>query len=103
MGILAMCLALAALLKRCQRRRIRCSVGFRERPICRPEASLRGRGNVGIADIRPNGLLFFASANWVGNDLRAAIKNAAEPVREVMVNLAASPEIDVTRSACWSR
>jgi len=45
---------------------------------------------------RPNGVLFFANANRFSSRLRAAIKNAPGPISEVILNLEASPEIDVT-------
>lgn len=45
---------------------------------------------------RPNGLLFFANANRVRNRLRDLTAPAGSPLRAVVINLEASPEIDVT-------
>jgi sulfate permease, SulP family len=45
---------------------------------------------------RPNGLLFFANANRVLNRLRELTKSTNVPLRAVVINLEASPEIDVT-------
>lgn len=45
---------------------------------------------------RPNGILFFANANRVRNRLRELVKQAAEPLQAVVINLEASPEVDVT-------
>jgi high affinity sulfate transporter 1 len=95
--ILAMCLTLAALLKK----------------VSAPQDSVLGRlpGTETFVDMeqypeaepvpglliyRPNGLLFFANSNRVRNRLHAAIKDAARPVRKVILTLEASPEIDVT-------
>ena len=95
--ILAMCLTLIALLKK----------------VSAPQDSILGRlpgtGNFvdvtrytqaqlipGLLIFRPDGVLFFANANRFSTRLRAAIKDAATPVRDVILNLEASPEIDVT-------
>ena len=95
--ILAMCLTLVALLKK----------------VSAPQDSVLGRlpGTGAFVDLaqhpqaesipgllifRPNGLLFFANANRFSSRLRAAVKNAPEPINEVILNLEASPEIDVT-------
>jgi high affinity sulfate transporter 1 len=95
--ILAMCLTLAALLKK----------------VSAPQDSLLGRlhGTNVFVDIeqypeaepipnlliyRPNGLLFFANSNRVRNRLLAAIKDAARPIGKVIVTMEASPEIDAT-------
>jgi high affinity sulfate transporter 1 len=45
---------------------------------------------------RPNGMLFFANANRIRNHLRELTNPAAGPFRAVLINLEASPEIDVT-------
>ncbi len=45
---------------------------------------------------RPNGILFFANANRIRNRLRELTRSADVPVRAVLMNLEASPEIDVT-------
>ena len=95
--ILAMCLTLVALLKK----------------VSAPLDSVLGRlpGTRTFVDLalhpkaesiprllifRPNGVLFFANANRFSSRLRAAIKNAPGPISEVILNLEASPEIDVT-------
>jgi len=95
--ILAMCLTLAALLKK----------------VSVPQDSLLGRlpgtgtfvdldrypqakAISGVLIFRPNGILFFANANRFSNRLRAVLKDTTEPIRKVIVNLEASPEIDVT-------
>ena len=95
--ILAMCLTLIALLKK----------------VSAPQDSILGRlpgtGNFvdvtrysqaqlipGLLIFRPDGVLFFANANRFSTRLRAAIKDAVTPVRDVILNLEASPEIDVT-------
>jgi len=95
--ILAMCLTLVALLKK----------------ISAPMDSVLGRlpgtrtfvdlarhptaeSVPGVLIFRPNGLLFFANANRFSSRLRAAVKNAPGPIGEVILNLEASPEIDVT-------
>ncbi len=45
---------------------------------------------------RPNGMLFFANANRIRNRLRELTKQADGPLHAVLINLEASPEIDVT-------
>jgi sulfate permease, SulP family len=45
---------------------------------------------------RPNGILFFANANRIRNRLRELTKSTNVPLRSVVINLEASPEIDVT-------
>ncbi|RZU40746.1 SulP family inorganic anion transporter [Edaphobacter modestus] len=45
---------------------------------------------------RPNGMLFFANANRIRNRLRELMRSADVPLRAVLMNLEASPEIDVT-------
>jgi len=50
----------------------------------------------GLLIFRPNGIVFFANANRVHNRLRELVKAAEEPLRAVIINLEASPEIDVT-------
>jgi len=45
---------------------------------------------------RPNGILFFASANRIRNRLRILAKPADTRIHAVLMNLEASPEIDVT-------
>jgi MFS superfamily sulfate permease-like transporter len=95
--ILAMCLTLAALLKKASA------------PLDSVLGRLPGTGTfvdlalhseaVSIPRLlifRPNGVLFFANANRFSSRLHAAIKNAPGPIREVILNLEASPEIDVT-------
>ena len=95
--ILAMCLTLIALLKK----------------VSAPQDAVLGRlpGTGTFVDVtryreaeqipgllifRPQGLLFFANANRFSTRLRAAIKGAVTPTRDVILNLEASPEIDVT-------
>ena len=95
--IVAMCLTLAALLKK----------------VSAPQDSILGRlpGTEIFVDMeqypeaepipdlliyRPNGLLFFANSNRIRNRLHAAIKDAARPIRKVILTMEASPEIDVT-------
>ena len=45
---------------------------------------------------RPNGILFFANANRIRNRIRELRHSANAPLRAVLINLEASPEIDVT-------
>ncbi len=45
---------------------------------------------------RPNGILFFANANRIRNRLRELTRPSHQPLRAVVMNLEASPEIDVT-------
>jgi high affinity sulfate transporter 1 len=95
--ILAMCLTLAVLLKK----------------LSAPQDSVLGRlpGTASFVDLeqhpeaesvpgllifRPNGIVFFANSNRVRSRLNSAIKKAGRPIRDVIVNLEASPEIDAT-------
>lgn len=50
----------------------------------------------GLLIFRPNGVLFFANANRVHNRMRELVKASGTPLKAVIVNLEASPEIDVT-------
>jgi SulP family sulfate permease len=50
----------------------------------------------GLLIFRPNGVLFFANANRVHSRLRELIKTTRPSLRAVIINLEASPEIDVT-------
>jgi MFS superfamily sulfate permease-like transporter len=50
----------------------------------------------GVLIFRPNGILFFANANRFSTRLRDALTGSEVPVREVIVSMEASPEIDVT-------
>ena len=50
----------------------------------------------GLLLFRINGLLFFANANRVFNHLRQLIQDSREPLRGVVLNLEAVPEIDIT-------
>lgn len=50
----------------------------------------------GLLIFRPNGVIFFANANRVHNRLRELVKNAGASIRAIIVNLEASPEIDIT-------
>jgi len=50
----------------------------------------------GLLIFRPNGIVFFANANRIRNRLRELVKQADPPVKTVLVNLEASPEMDVT-------
>ena len=45
---------------------------------------------------RPNGVLFFANANRIRNRIRELTQSTNAPFRAVLINLEASPEIDVT-------
>jgi sulfate permease, SulP family len=45
---------------------------------------------------RPNGLIFFANANRIRNRLRELTKSADPSLLAILINLEASPEIDVT-------
>ena len=47
----------------------------------------------GLLIFRPNGVLFFANANLIHSRLRELVKQAGKPLRAVLVNLEASPEI----------
>jgi sulfate permease, SulP family len=50
----------------------------------------------GLIIFRPNGIVFFANANRVHGHLLELVKAAGTSLRAVIVNLEASPEIDVT-------
>jgi len=50
----------------------------------------------GLLIFRPHGVLFFATANRIHSRLRELVKAAGPPLRAVIINLEASPEIDVT-------
>lgn len=50
----------------------------------------------GMLIVRPNGILFFANANRIRNRLRELVDKAGAPVKVVLLNLEASPEVDVT-------
>ena len=50
----------------------------------------------GLLIFRPNGVLFFANANRVHNRLRELVRAPGKSPRAVIINLEASPEIDVT-------
>lgn len=50
----------------------------------------------GLLIFRPNGILFLANANRVHNRLRELVKAPGKSPRAVIINLEASPEIDVT-------
>jgi len=50
----------------------------------------------GLLIFRPNGILFFANANRVRNRITELVKSAGTSLRAVIINLEASPEIDVT-------
>jgi high affinity sulfate transporter 1 len=50
----------------------------------------------GLLIFRPNGILFFANANRVHSRLRELVRTSGPSLRAVIINLEASPEIDVT-------
>jgi SulP family sulfate permease len=50
----------------------------------------------GVLIFRPNGVLFFANANRIHARLRGLIQSGGDDLRAVIINLEASPEIDVT-------
>ena len=50
----------------------------------------------GLLIFRPNGILFFANASRIRNRLRELVQETKAPLKAVVVNLEASPEIDVT-------
>jgi len=50
----------------------------------------------GLLIFRPNGILFFANANRIHNRVLMLVKQAQCPVRQILINLEASPETDVT-------
>jgi SulP family sulfate permease len=95
--ILAMCLTLVALLKKVSAPmdsvlgRLPGTQTFVDLAIYPKAESVEG-----VLIFRPNGVLIFANANRFSTRLRAAMKNAPGPIREVILNFEASPEIDVT-------
>ena len=50
----------------------------------------------GLLVFRPNGVVFFANANRVHTRLRELVTTTGSALRAVIINLEASPEIDVT-------
>jgi MFS superfamily sulfate permease-like transporter len=50
----------------------------------------------GLLIFRPNGLLFFANANRIYSRLRELEDRAGDSLRAIVINLEASPEMDVT-------
>jgi MFS superfamily sulfate permease-like transporter len=81
------------------------------RKLSRPQDSILGRlpGSAHFIDVerhpeaepvpfllifRPNGIVFFANATRIRNRLRELITEADTPLRAVLINLEASPEID---------
>jgi SulP family sulfate permease len=50
----------------------------------------------GLLIFRPNGMLFFANANHVRNDLRKEVQKAGKALRAVVLNLETCPGMDVT-------
>lgn len=50
----------------------------------------------GLMIFRPNGILFFANANRIHNRLRELVKQCGSSLRTVLINLEASPDVDVT-------
>jgi MFS superfamily sulfate permease-like transporter len=95
--VLAMCLTLAVLLEKLSAPRLSVlgklpgtgafvDVDVHHEAECVP----------GLLIIRPDGILFFANANRVRNELRTAIIEASRPIGRVVLNLEASPEIDLT-------
>jgi len=50
----------------------------------------------GLLIFRPNGMLFFANATRIQNRVRELVKRTETSVHAVVLNLEASPEIDVT-------
>lgn len=50
----------------------------------------------GVLIFRPNGVLFFANADRIHARLRGLIQSGGDDLRAVIINLEASPEIDVT-------
>jgi sulfate permease, SulP family len=50
----------------------------------------------GVLIFRPNGVLFFANANRIHARLRGLLRDAGKTAKAVIINLEASPEIDVT-------
>ena len=50
----------------------------------------------GLLIFRPNGILFFANANRVHSRLRELVQASGPSLRAVIINLEASPQIDIT-------
>src|SRR5439155_25870016 len=50
----------------------------------------------GVLIVRVNGVLFFANATRVFNHVRQLLKDAAQPVHALILNLEAVTEIDIT-------
>jgi MFS superfamily sulfate permease-like transporter len=50
----------------------------------------------GMLIFRPNGLLFFANANRIRSRVRSLVNQSGGSIKNVLVDLEASPEIDVT-------
>jgi len=50
----------------------------------------------GLLVFRPNGILFFANANRIRNRIRETVRQADPPIKTIVLNLEASPELDVT-------
>lgn len=50
----------------------------------------------GLLIFRPNGVIFFANANRVHNRIRELVKSAGESLGTIILNLEASPQIDIT-------
>jgi SulP family sulfate permease len=57
----------------------------------------------GLLIFRPNGILFFANANRVHSRLRELVKATGPSLRVVIINLEASPAIDVTCLEMFAR
>jgi MFS superfamily sulfate permease-like transporter len=95
--VLAVCLTLAALMKK----------------LSTPHESVLGRlpGTQTFVDVarypeaelipgllifRPNGMLFFANANRVVNHLKDLVRSSKEPLKAVLLNFEAVAETDIT-------
>ena len=50
----------------------------------------------GLLIFRPNGVIFFANANRIHNRIRDVVQSAGTSLAAIILNLEASPEIDVT-------
>jgi MFS superfamily sulfate permease-like transporter len=50
----------------------------------------------GLLISRPNGILFFANANRIRSRLRDLVKQSDSPIKTIVLNLEASPEVGVT-------
>jgi SulP family sulfate permease len=50
----------------------------------------------GLLMVRPNGPLFFANANRIKNRVRSLLKESPRPIHSILLDLGASPEIDLT-------